>query len=312
VSSLPLYGGISSPIEIPGKTHAEDWTAFVQLTSAGYPKTLGLRLLRGRTITEAEVEDGRRVAVVNSQLVRAFFGTEDAIGKHIRAKLLEKLPSDAMPDATFEIVGVFANAKNRGLQDAPNPEMLVPYTVTGFGERGIVVRTSGDPLTALKAVRREIRTVDPNVAVAMPGDMQMYLKRFSFSQPRFGMILMGIFAAIGLVLVAIGIYGVMAFSVSARTHEIGIRVAVGAQTGQILANVLGRGTRLIAIGFLVGLAASFAVTRLFASQLFGISATDPIALASALAVVTIAGLAACYFPARRASRVDPLVALRHE
>ena len=312
VSSLPLYGGISSPIEIPGKTHAEDWTSFVQLTSASYPTTVGLRLLRGRTITEAEVEDGRRVTVVNSQLARRYFGTEDPIGKHIRATLLEKLPSNAIPDATFEIVGVFANAKNRGLDKPADPEMLVPYTMTGFGERGIAVRTSGDPLTALQAVRREIRAVDPNVAVSMPGDMKMYLKRFSYAQPRFGMILVGIFAGIGLVLVAIGIYGVMAFSVSARTHEIGIRVAVGAQTRQILANVLGRGTRLIAVGVAVGLAASIAVTRLFASQLFGITATDPITLAGSLAVVMVAGLAACYFPARRAARVDPLVALRHE
>ena len=312
VSSLPLFGGMTSPVEIPGKPHAEDWTAQVQLTSASYPTTVGLRLLRGRTLTVAEVEDGRHVVVVSSQLVRAFFGSEDPIGKHIRVKQLEKLPADSLADATFEIVGVYASSKNRGLQDPASPEMLIPYTVTGFGERGIVVRTTGDPLTALSAVRREIRAVDPNVAVAMPGDMKMYLNRFSFSQPRFGMILVGIFASMGLVLVAIGIYGVMAFSVSARTHEIGIRMAIGAQTGQILSNVLARGTRLIAVGVVVGLAASFALTRLFASQLFGISATDPIALASALTVVMLAGLAACYFPARRAAGVNPLVALRHE
>ncbi len=311
-SSMPLYPGISSPIEIAGQPHAENWTSQVQLVSAGYPKTVGLRLLRGRALSQEDVNDARRVAIVNSQLVRAFFGPRDPIGKHIRVNVLEILPGGPVPDANFEIVGVYAGSKNHGLQRPAEPEMLVPYTITPVGARGILVRTTGDPLVALSAVRREVRAIDPNLAIAFPGDLKSYLKRFSLAQPRFGMVLMGIFAVVGLVLVAIGIYGVMAFSVVARTQEIGIRMAVGAQTRQVLSNVLARGVRLIAAGVFLGLAASFAITRIFASQLFGVSPTDPLSLAGALAVVIVAGLAACYFPARKAAGVDPLIALRHE
>src|SRR5271165_1523087 len=311
-SSMPLYPGISSPIEIAGKPHAGNWTSQVQLVSAGYPKTVSLRLLEGRALSEADVKDARRVAIVNSQLVHAFFGPEDPIGKHICVHVLEILPGGPVRDANFEIVGVYAGSKNHGPQRPVEPEILVPYSLTPIGGRGILVRTTGDPLMALSAVRREIRAVDPTVAIAFPGDLKGYLKRYSLSQPRFGMVLVGIFALAGLVLVAIGIYGVMAFSVFARTHEIGIRMAVGAQTRQVLSNVLARGARLIAIGVFLGLAASFAITRIFASQLFGVSPTDPLSLAAAVAVVIVAGLAACYFPARKAAGVDPLIALRHE
>ena len=211
-----------------------------------------------------------------------------------------------------QIIGVVADVKNQGIQEPPTPEVWVPYTVTGAFERGILVRTSRDPLPMLNSVRREIWAVDRNVALTLTGTLKDFLKSFSYAEPRFSLILLGVFAGVGLVLVAIGIYSVIAYTVSRQTHEIGIRMALGAGHADVLRMVMRMGLRLIGLGTVAGLAASFGVTRLLASQLWGISPHDPVTLCSVVAVVAISGLAACYFPARRATRVDPMVALRYE
>ena len=164
----------------------------------------------------------------------------------------------------------------------------------------------------LNSVRREIWAVDRNVALTLTGTLKDFLKSFSYAEPRFSLILLGVFAGVGLVLVAIGIYSVIAYTVSRQTHEIGIRMALGADQADVLRMVMRMGLRLIGLGTIAGLAASFGVTRLLASQLWGISPHDPVTLCSVVAVVAISGLAACYFPARRATRVDPMVALRYE
>jgi putative ABC transport system permease protein len=314
--SLPPYGGIRSDIEIPGRTHAgklsEKWTALFQLTSEGYFPTLGIRLQRGRALSEVDVNEARKLAVVNQTLATKFFGKEDPIGNRIKLSMLETLPNSPVKDPVFEIVGVVADAKNQGLQDPTLPELFIPYTVTGGFERGILVRTANDPLPMLNAVRREIWAVDRHVAVTLTGSLQGYLKSFSYAEPRFSLILLGVFAAVGLVLVALGVYSVIAYTVSRQTHEIGIRMALGAGRPHLLGMVFRMGLRLLVAGVAVGLLASFAVTRLIASQLWGVTAHDPLTLAGVVAVVAITGLAACYFPARRATRVDPMVALRYE
>jgi predicted permease len=310
-STLPPYGGIGSEIEIGGKTHAEKWEAMFQLCSEGYFPTLGLRLLRGRVLSEAEVNDARKVAVVNQTLVTKYFGKEDPIGRQIKISMLETAP-DPVKDPVFEVVGVIADAKNQGIQLPPRPEMFIPYTVTGAFERGILVRTSQEPLSMLNAVRREIWAVDRNVALTLTGSLKDYLKLFSYAEPRFTLILLGVFAGVGLVLVAIGVYSVIAYTVSRQTHEIGIRMALGAGRGDVFGMVLRMGVRLIALGVAAGLLASFGVTRLIASQLWGVSAHDPVTFGGVVVVVALAGLAACYLPARRAMRVDPMIALRYE
>jgi ABC-type antimicrobial peptide transport system permease subunit len=205
-----------------------------------------------------------------------------------------------------------ADAKNSGIQDPPRPELFVPYTITGAFERGILVRTSIDPLTMLNAVRREIWALDRNVALTLTGSLKDYLKSFSYSEPRFSLILLSVFASLGLVLVLIGVYSVIAYTVSRQTHEIGIRMALGAGRADVLRMVLWMGARLLGLGLAAGLLASFAVTRLIASQLWGVSPHDPVTLCSVVAVVAASGLAACYFPARRATRVDPMIALRYQ
>ena len=310
-STLPPYGGIQSEIEIPGKTHTEKWESIFQLCSEGYFPTVGIRLVRGRLMSEAEVNDARRVTVVNQTLVRKFFGQEDPMGRQIKINLLETGP-DAVKTPMFEIVGVVADAKNQGIQEPPMPEMFIPYTTTGAFERGILVRTAKEPLPMLNAVRREIWAVDRNVAVTLTGSLQDYLKSFSYAEPRFSLILLGVFAAVGLALVAIGVYSVIAYTVSRQTHEIGIRMALGAGSADVFRMVLRMGSRLIVLGVVAGMLASFAATRVIASQLWGVSQHDPVTLAGVVAVVAIVGLAACYFPARRATRVDPMIALRYE
>jgi len=311
-STLPPYGGIGSDVDVPGITHSEKWSAPFQLCSEGYFPTLGIRILRGRLLSEADVNGARKVAVVNQTLVRKYFGKQDPIGRQIKISLLETAPDPPVKNPLFEIIGVVADVKNQGIQDPPTPEIWVPYTITGAFERGILVRTSKDPNLMLNTVRREIWAVDRNVALTLTGTLEDFLKQFSYSGPRFGLILLGVFAGVGLVLVAVGVYSVIAYTVSRQTHEIGIRIALGAGQADVLRMVMRLGLRLIGIGTIAGLAASFGLTRLLASQIFAVSPYDPITLCSVVAIVALSGFAACYFPARRATRVDPMVALRYE
>jgi putative ABC transport system permease protein len=307
-SSLPPYGGIGSDIEIPGKTSTERWNAIFQLASEGYFQTLGLKLQRGRPLSAADVNGARRVAVVNQTLVTRYFGKDDPIGQRIKFKLLET--QEPIENPVFEIIGVVSDAKNQGIQEPPMPEAFIPYTVTGAFERGILARTQGDPAAFIDRVKREVWAVDRGVAITLTGTLNGYLSQFSYATPRFSVVLLGVFASVGLVLVAIGVYSVIAYTVSQQTHEIGIRMALGAAPVHVLRMVGLMGLRLVAAGAAIGLLASFAATRLIAAELWGTSQHDPLTLTVVVATISVVGLAACYFPARRATRVDPLLALR--
>ncbi len=311
-STLPPYGGIGTEIEIRGKTHSEKWESIFQLVSEGYFRPLGIRQLRGRTLSEVEVNDARKVAVINQTLARKYFGQEDPIGRSLTLKMLATEITPAVTDPVFEIVGIVADAKNQGIQEPPRPEIFIPYTITGSFERGILVRTARDPLAMLDTLRKEIWAVDRNVALTMTGSLEDYLKRFTYAEPRFSLILLGVFAGIGLVLVALGVYSLIAYAVSRQTREIGIRMSLGATRRQVHRMVLRMGLQLIAQGAVAGLLLSFGVTRVLAHQLWSVSPHDPITLAAVVALMGLAGLAACYFPARRATQVDPIVALRYE
>jgi putative ABC transport system permease protein len=310
-SSLPPYGGPESDVVIPGKTHSEHWDTIFQLCSEGYFKTMGRRLLRGRLLSETDVDSARPVAVVNETLARTYFGKDDPIGQKIKFEELDRLPQSTK-DQYFEIIGVVADAKNRGLQDAVAPEAYIPYTVTGAMERGVLIRTGVEPLSMLMSVRREIWSVDRNVALTLTGTLEGYLQQFSYAGPQFGLVLLGIFATVGLVLVAIGVFSVMAYSVSLQTHEIGIRMALGSPARNVLNMVLGKGLRLIGLGIVLGVIASVGLTRLVASQFWGVSPNDPLTFFGVIFVLIAVGLAACLVPARRATQVSPLIALRYE
>src|SRR5262245_57747575 len=311
-TTLPPFGGIGGEIDIVGKTHTEKWRAIISLCGEGYFPTLQLRTIIGRTLSETEVNSARKVAVVNQAFVNKFLGNEYPIGQKVKINMLESMPDSPVKDPVFEIIGVISDAKNQGIREAPMPEMFAPYTITGAFNRGIMVRTSTPPLSLLNNMQREIWALDPNIALTDTGSLEDFLKQFSYAEPRFGLVLMGVFASVGLSLLALGVFSVIAYTVARRTHEIGIRMALGAGTMDVAQMVLWMGLKLVGLGVGVGLLASFAMTRVIANQLWGVSPRDPLTLGAAVAVVALAGLAACYFPARRAMQVDPLVALRYE
>jgi putative ABC transport system permease protein len=311
-STLPPYGGITTDMDIPGRTHTERWETMYQLCSEGYFTTLGLRLMRGRVLSAADVNDARKVAVVNQTLVTRYFGTADPIGSQIKLNNLETPQNGGVQQPLFEIIGVISDAKNRGIQEPPMPEAFIPYTITGAFQRGILVRTAADPNALLNAVRREIWTVDRNVALTNTGSLAEFLKQFSYAEPRFSLVLLGVFAGLGLVLVALGVYSVIAYTVAQQTHEIGIHMALGADRARVLWMVVSMGLRLVVLGIVAGVLVSLAAARVLASQLWGVAPHDPVTFAGVVAVLACAGLAACYFPARRATGVNPIIALRSE
>jgi len=309
--TLPPFGGPLSEVTVPGKTHSERWNSMVEFCSEDWFRTVGAPLVRGRLLSEIDVDSARRVAVINQTLARRFFGQEDPIGQKIKFNELDRAP-DAPHDAYFEIVGVVADTKNEGLQQPTMPEGFIPYTIASFGRRGILVRTAGDPLSMIKSVSRAVWSVDPDVALTQTDSVESFLRDYAYAQPKFALVVLGVFAAIGLMLVVIGVFSVMAYSVSLQTREIGIRMALGAQRASVLRMVLGRGLRLIAGGIIFGELANLGLTRLLASQVWGVSARDPWTLGAVALVIGVAGLVACFVPARRATQVDPLVALRYE
>jgi putative ABC transport system permease protein len=310
-STLPPYGGIPSDIEVPGKTHSEKWTSVLQLCSQEYFPVLRIQFLRGRSFTESEVNNTRKLAIINQTFQRKYFGDEDPIGKRIHILQLEKFP-DALPDAWFEVIGIVTDVKNQGLQDPVTPETWVPYTVTGSASRGVLVRTVGDPLLMMNTVRQEIWGTDRSVALTLTGTLESFINSFSYAQPRFGLLLITVFAVVGVILVSIGVYSVIAYTTARRTHEIGIRMALGADGGDVQRLVIRTGLRLVAVGIVIGLAASLVLARLIASQLWGVSAHDPVTMLVVPLLLLVIGVLACWIPARRATRVSPVIALRYE
>jgi putative ABC transport system permease protein len=309
--SLPPYNAGRSDITIPGKTHSDAWNTLFDICSEDYFKTLGIPLLRGRLLSAEDVDSGRFTAVINQTFARNYFAGDDPIGRKFKFNVFDTI-AQTPHDAYFEIVGVVGDVKNQGLQDPPMPQAYIPYTISAYGNRAILVKTAVEPLSLLKNVRAQIWEVDRNVAMNNPGTLTNYLQQFSYAQPEFGLFSLSLFAGIGLLLAAIGVFSVMAYSVSLQTHDIGVRMALGAQPAHILRMILGKGLILVTTGIAVGLAAGFAITRLLSSELFGVSSADPLTFFAVVVVVLVIGCAACFLPARRATRVDPLVALRDE
>lgn len=312
-STLPPYGGIPSDIEILGKSHSETWNSAFQLCSDGYFPVLKIQFVDGRPFTEAEVNGARKVAVVNQTFVHKFLRTDNPLGQRVHLLQLEKA-QDSVHDAWFEIIGVVADVKNQGLQQPITPETWVPYTVTGTFERGVLVRTVNEPLAMLKAVSKEIWATDRGVALTLTGTLDGYISQFSYAGPRFGFFLLGIFAGVGLILVTIGVYSLLAYTAARRTHEIGIRMALGAKSGDVLGLVIRMGLRLVLLGVAIGLAISISIAKMLvgATDLFGVSPYDARTLITVPVLLLLTGLIACWVPAQRASRVDPLIALRYE
>ena len=310
-TSSPLYTWTWTTVFGRGEAQPKDRNTALILCSEGYFETLERVLLAGRLLTRSDVDSARRVAIVNQTFAREHFNHRDPTGQEIRFTDFETLP-DWPREPYFEIIGVVRDAKNRGLEEAPRPEVYLPYTLTGAGSRGILVRSLVNPDSIFANIRREVGAVDPNIALVDAGTIQHDLDRHYYAGPQFLFLLMCGFATVGFVLVVVGLFSVISCSVASQTHEIGIRMALGAQQASILRMTLTTGFRLLAAGIFIGLSASYGLTRLLASQIWGVSTTDPWTFGGVATIVVTVGLAACFLPARRATRVDPMVALRYE
>lgn len=309
--ATPPLAAVRTDVTVPGKTHTERWESMLDFCGDDYFRTLGIPLLRGSTLSAADIESGRHVVVVNQLLARKYFGSNDPIGQTIKFDFLDRLP-DVPRDASFEVIGVVKDFRNNGLRDSPMPGAFVPYTVSGGGRRALLVKTANNPLAMLETIRREVWAVDPNVALGDSFSLEGFLKQYFYAAPEFGLAVFAVFGVVGVTLVVIGVFSVMAYNVSLQTHDIGVRMALGAQRNDILRMFLRSGAVLIALGAGVGLATSYALAGLMASQVWGISATDSATFASVVAIVTVVGLAACALPAALAARINPNVALRYE
>jgi predicted permease len=309
-NGLPPYGGSGTNLDIPGKPHTETWNGTVESCNETYFHTVGFRLLAGSVFSTNEIAAGRQVAVINETLRNRYFGSEDPLGKQIRLERLAAGPGGTAA-ATFQIIGVVQDIRNRGPAEPIAPEVFIPYTrMLGFPR--ILIRTSMDPHLVAKTIRPEIRMVNSNVVQRDPLVVDDILAQESYARPRFSVLLMAVFGALGLLLVATGVYGVMSYVVSRQIREIGIRMALGAQRGEVFGWVFGGAFRLIGFGVLLGGAASVATNRIIATQIWTVRVFDPIALGAAVALITILSGAACFHPAFRATRVDPAVSLREE
>jgi putative ABC transport system permease protein len=280
----------------------------VRFVTPGYFRAMSIPLLSGRDFTRRDLPDTPQVAIVNNAFARKYWPDGNAIGKRISFQ--NNNPK------WYEIVGVVGNVKHRGLDLQDHPELYIPAFQPLFADGNVpalyfAVRTKGDPLLLAPAMRSEVAALDRDQPIYSLMTMDQRISD-SIAPRRFNMFILGLFAALAWILAAIGIYGIMAFSVVQRTHEIGVRMALGASTHDVLSLVMGNGFKLALIGIVVGLVAAFAATRVLSSLLYEVSARDPLIFLLDAILLAIAALLACYIPARRATKVDPLVALRYE
>ena len=310
VSSPPPFGGFGSEITIPGKTRTERWTALINLSSEKYFEVLHLRLFDGRVFSQDDVSLVRPVTVIRRELARKYFGTDNPIGQTIHFEVLDEIPK--FKGTPFEVIGVVADVKNGNPKRPPAPEAYITSTVAGANANTLVVRSFVPPLSLIPTLRKELWQVDSDLALVNPTTIDDMLQRDIFSSPQFEFVILSTFAAIALALLLAGIFSVMAYTVSLQTHEVGIRMALGARPESIMRMVLRKGARLSAIGIVIGVGTSLAVTKFLEGFLFGIQPTDSATFVVVSIFILVVALLACWVPARRAMRVDPMVALRHE
>ena len=307
-SILPLSGSISwGGITIEGYDPTSGQSAIQadqRVVSVGYFETMKAPLLSGRFFSEQDTKDSLKVAIVDQNMAGTYWPGADPIGKRLKLGRSDDLP-------WLTVVGVVANVKQYALDSDSRVALYAPHQQQAEGTLFVTVRTTTNPLSLAAAVTQAARALDPNVPVYDVKTMDQRVSE-SLARRRFAMIALGLFAAVAMILAAVGIYGVMSYAVTQRTREIGIRVALGAPTGDVLRLVIGQGMLMAGIGIGIGLAGAFATTRVMSSLLFGVGATDIATFA--LVSVAIAGvaLAACFVPARRAAKVDPMVALRYD
>jgi putative ABC transport system permease protein len=293
-------------LRIPGRPSSPDSQVGtpVGIVSEDYFRTMGIPLRAGRSFTERDNSESPRVVILSEALAAGLFPDEDPLGKQVWVPGPRR---EIMPI----VIGIVGDVRHQGLDHEATPEIYVPFTQYAPGSMNIVIRTPVDAAGLTSAVRRQVLEVDSNLPLYEVQTMEHRLAA-SVSPRRFNLLLLASFALLALVLAAVGVYGVISYAVTQRTHEIGIRMALGAHRGHVLSLLLGRGMSLVAAGIIIGLGGAWALTRVMASLLFGVSATDPLTFAGVAMLLGIVALVACYIPARRAAKTDPMAALRCE
>jgi putative ABC transport system permease protein len=310
VSALPFHDhsiDLKSEFTIEGRAApaaGQEPIAYATVATTDYFRAMGIPLRRGRLFTPFDNRDAPPVVMVGETMAERFWPGEDPVGRKITVRFLGE-------QKTREIVGVIGDVRHTGLDSEPRPELFLPHLQEPYGSMTYIVRTGGDPLTLLPAVKREVWAVSRTQPFSSVATMEQLVSR-SLGERRFSLLFLLTFAAIALALAGVGIYGLISFNTSQRTHEIGVRMALGAERRDIFKLVIGQGLALTLIGVGLGLLAAFALTRYLASLLYGVTATDPLTFAAVSLLLISVALAACYLPARRAVKVDPMEALRYE
>ena len=310
VLPLPLDGDeIDTSFDIEGRpvASADQPRTNYSWTEPGYFRTLGIPLLRGRDFTEREDLKATPVVIINETLARSFFPHRDPIGLRIKPGISNGYKESPMR----EIVGVVGDVKLNGLTAQAGPQVYVPLAQSPLGSMIVVVRTEVDPLSVAPTVRREVAAMDKDLPIYGVRTLDQYFAQ-SVAQSRFDSLLVGVFAALALALAAVGLYGVVSYSATQRTHEIGVRMALGAQKGDVIELVVGQGFKLSLIGVGIGITGALMLTRFLSSLLYGVRPTDPLTFIAVSMILTSVALMASYIPARRATKVDPMVALRYQ
>jgi putative ABC transport system permease protein len=308
-AGFPLERGGNVPLRIEGRKDSQWFSADYREITPEYFHTLGIPLLQGRLFAPADSQDANQVALINAAFARKYFPNRNPIGEHL----------NLMDVGHPEIVGVVGDVKSY-LNEPAEPSAFVPMAQAsydtdqlfqGWFPTCVLVRTAPKPLSVSRGVENALRDVDPNLPIGEVRSMEEVLS-LSIAFERFLMTLMTVFAGLALALASVGIYGVISYSVSQRTHEVGVRMALGATRGIVLQMIVRQGLRLTLIGTAIGLLGALGLTRILKSMLFGVKPTDPVAFVAVSTLLAALALLASYIPARRATKVDPMVALRYE
>jgi predicted permease len=304
------FGGFSLPVEVAGGPVGDNQSVVIHQTSGDYTRALGIPLLHGRGFSRADVDGGLRVVLVNQAFVQRYFDGREPLGQVVRIPRTRQPPFQQSDDA-FQVIGVLRDTLNRSLTSEIRPELYLPYSLTGQADR-LVLLARADITSVASAVRGHVRALDPDQPLMEVRTLDAALDTLVFSGPRFSLVLFAVFAALGLTLAVIGVFGVISHGVSRRTREIGLRLAVGASGGRIARMVVAGGLRLVALGVGFGLAGSAAAARLLQQLVWKVSPFDPLSFAAVAAVLLFVGWSASLLPALRAARLDPMRALRHD
>jgi putative ABC transport system permease protein len=306
-NDIPLDGDMQTRgprIEGRANPPGEGSLAGVHAISPNYFQVIGTPLLKGRAFTDADTLDTPPVIIINNTMAQRLFPNEEAIGKRIRFSDDPKVP-------WAEVVGVVGDIKHEGLDAKPFMETYLPFTQSPRPLMAVLIRTTNDPTNLASAARNAVLEVDKDQPVYDLKTMEQRLSE-SIAPRRLSMVLFTSFGALALLLAAVGVYSVMSYSVHRRTHEMGIRMALGARALDVLKLVVWQGMTLALVGILIGVIAAFALTRLMSGLLYGVSATDPVTFVGVALMLIVIALLACLIPARRATKVDPMIALRYE